>query len=418
MPSNQHSALGASSAERWMACPGSIRKLKELPESIRDKSSRYAKEGNAAHFLGEECLAKTLDPEDFRGLWIAAHGVISDDAQKPDLPGEWFEVDDEMIDGVRIYLDSVRDDLELLENAEMQIEQRVYPVEGRQDMFGTADCILIEPGGELVVHDFKYGRGMVVDVDHNDQQMYYALGALKKVLDEGDEITSVRICIDQPRAPHSDGPVRPWVIDPETLLQYEDTLRAAAEATEAPDAPLIPGPHCQKTFCPAAATCEALNRLTTEAALAALPDDLDDLGADAHVRLPDPKDPLELSRARKLVDLVEFWAKQVRQMTHDALESGMKVPGFKLAAGRQGNRDWKDPKDVERRLRNKAGVKVDEIYDSKLKSPAQMEKNPKIGKAWVKKYVTRAPGKPVVVPEESKKPAIPSMVDALTEIED
>jgi len=44
-----HSEFGASSAYRWMACPGSVSMSRGVPNT----SSVYAEEGTAAHEMGE-----------------------------------------------------------------------------------------------------------------------------------------------------------------------------------------------------------------------------------------------------------------------------------------------------------------------------------------------------------------------------
>ena len=64
-----------------------------------------------------------------------------------------------------------------------KIEERVsfrkYTHEEEGDSIegsGIADCILIG-SGTIHVIDFKYGKGVLVDADHNPQLMLYALGA-------------------------------------------------------------------------------------------------------------------------------------------------------------------------------------------------------------------------------------------------
>ena len=47
-----HAAKGASGAERWMACPGSV----ALEALFEDQDSPFAAEGSLAHALAETCL--------------------------------------------------------------------------------------------------------------------------------------------------------------------------------------------------------------------------------------------------------------------------------------------------------------------------------------------------------------------------
>ena len=50
MPSS-HARLSASSAERWINCPGSIKLAEEL--NLKGTSSAYADEGTLAHSVAE-----------------------------------------------------------------------------------------------------------------------------------------------------------------------------------------------------------------------------------------------------------------------------------------------------------------------------------------------------------------------------
>ena len=56
----QHSLLAASAASRWMACPGSIRMTRGVPE----EASPYAEEGNVAHEISRICLQEDREPRD------------------------------------------------------------------------------------------------------------------------------------------------------------------------------------------------------------------------------------------------------------------------------------------------------------------------------------------------------------------
>ena len=52
----QHAVLSASSSDRWIHCPPSVR----LSEGFEDKGSDYALEGTCAHALAEYKLRKAL----------------------------------------------------------------------------------------------------------------------------------------------------------------------------------------------------------------------------------------------------------------------------------------------------------------------------------------------------------------------
>jgi len=142
-----------------MECPGSVRLSADVPNT----SSAFAMEGNAAHDLAEMCLKEQLSAFDYIGTSIKI-----DDSE--------FIVNEEMIEAVDTYLEAIEKDRE--PGDELYVEHRfdlskIYP-----GMFGTADCVLLQPKSRtLRVYDFKYGAGIAVEVERNPQAMYYGVGA-------------------------------------------------------------------------------------------------------------------------------------------------------------------------------------------------------------------------------------------------
>lgn len=428
MPASNHAVLGASSAARWFACPGSVRLIQELPEGDRDKKNRYAQEGTAAHYLAELCLKERVPPYAYTGRWMSDFGVMSDTEDEPNLPGDWFEMDMEMCDAVQMFCTRVYAHLQRLGNAELRIEERVKPIAGRDDeLYGTSDVIIYEPFGELIVMDFKYGKGKQVAAEHNDQAMYYGLGALRGILEEDEEVSKVKLCIVQPRGYHPDGPVREWDITPEALLDFADHLIAAADLTKQEDAPVVPGDHCKDCFCPVARSekgCEVFERHSLAGLLDVVPDDLEDIDhavalveSRGTVWLPDPNDGEQLARAAEFKALMDFWGVVVEERIQSALERGVEVRNRKLGRARS-HRKWKDPADVERRLRQKSGVRVDDFMTRKLKSPAQIEKLDAVGEDWVEKHAFKPEGKVKVIHVDDPRPALPPIIQLIPELED
>lgn len=371
-------------------------RIASLPADVRARTSVYALEGQAAHSLAERMYSGML-PQ--LGQYVSPKGLIS--AKRA---SGLFEVTDEMLDAVKVYLAEIEYHRARLVAPRVALERRVYPLPGRSDLFGTADAILVEPYGELVVIDFKYGAGVPVDVEYNEQALYYALGALREIGDDA-AVSSVTLVIVQPRAPHSDGPIRRWTIDVEHLRAFKDLLREKAEATEDPGAPLTPGEWCR--FCPVKesdAGCPALQQVVLAEAVkdfaAPLPE----------VRLPDPNDPEQMARALRLADLIEMWPKAVKQMAMNAIDRGVTIPGWKVVRT-SAHRKWRDPAEV-------AVAAGPNAYDEpKLKSPAQLEKTH--GKDWVAQYAIKPEGSPVLVPESDRRPAIgPSFLTDFTAIEE
>src|SRR5208282_2991533 len=139
-----HSKLGASGAERWMNCPGSVSLLSELKLPESDEPD-YRSLGTAAHELACLCLQGGLDAWEYIGHKIGAHVV-----------------DEDMVDAVQIYLDECCS----LPEGEIFIEFRVDAPEFDHDFYGTTDFACVS-GTTLFVRDYKHGAGVAVDVENN-----------------------------------------------------------------------------------------------------------------------------------------------------------------------------------------------------------------------------------------------------------
>ena len=116
-----------------------------------------------------------------------------------------YAAEAEMADGVQVYLNAVRAELEpgdlLLVEQPFSLDRLRPPGE----MFGTADAVIYKPGlRRLLVFDLKYGAGIVVEALGNPQGRYYGLGACMALADC--PVSEVEIVIVQPRARIRPGP--------------------------------------------------------------------------------------------------------------------------------------------------------------------------------------------------------------------
>lgn len=356
-----HSKIGASSASRWMSCPGSVR----LSEGMPNESSFFAKEGTAAHALAEVCLSNGyLADRFFGGAYMVENQKVLDEKElaRTETNDELISIDEEMVEGVQLYIDTVRKDYR--PGDVLAIEQRFHLETWHPALFGTNDASIYRPAtGELKVYDLKYGRGVPVNVVDNPQLKYYGLGAL--MAERGRHLSTVELVIVQPRCPHPDGPVRRWEIDPFDLLEWASDLVAAAERTETSDE-LNPGEWCK--FCPAAAICPALRQKVLDSAKA----DFTDSGA---LLLPDPTKykPADLAKALEDVKLIEDWCRRVLEFAHHEAEAGRTPPGWKLVPKRP-SRKWSSEHDAREALKLMYEVEDEHLYtEPKMRSPAQME---------------------------------------------
>ena len=412
MPPSQHARLSASSAHRWMNCPGSIR----MSEGIEDQETVYQLEGRAAHALAEQALRLTV-VGDFPDIWRTATSVV---VETKDGPKNW-PIDDVMREAVGLYVNTVRD-LHAKLGGTLYIERTfdLGILRTPEPMFGTADAVIV---GERSIHvvDLKYGAGVTVEAHDNAQLLYYALGAMvaeytRRVMDPNDSFGSeimdfgenaildqvvslfdeVRVTIVQPRAPHTDGPVRESLaFSGADIKSFAIKLLTRADNTQAPDAVLSAGSWCQ--FCPARGHCPELAahaKLIAQTDFEAVP-----------MEAPPDVEHMPIERVATLlqhVDVLNIFIAALKQRVTQELEAGREVPGWKLV-NKRATRQWLSTEMVEEWARGNE-IPTRDLLDVSFKSPAQLEKV--LGKQAVPEelYASVSSGT-VLVPDNDPRPA-------------
>lgn len=373
-----HALLSASSAHRWLACPPSAVAAEAYPAQDTD----FTREGTRAHEVAE-----------FRALYrLHQHDDPLD--REPGV-GETQE----MVDCADGYADYIQE-LTKSDDAVILLEQRVDFSPWVPDGFGTCDCIIIQ-GETLTIIDYKYGQGVSVSAVDNPQMKLYALGALN---DYGIayDVTRVEMHIYQPRLNNTS--VDKLTVA-ELLTWAEGTVQPVAAKAAKGEGDYATGEHCR--FCPHAGKCRELTRTCTEY-------------VETHslrVALP-VLSPHEVAEVLRMEPLISLWIKRVKDQALTTLLEGGEVPGFKCVEGKLGNRKWKDELEVAEALKA-AGYQLDDITETKLLSPAAMDKA--IGKKKVAELLTdhidRSPGAPTVVPETDKRPAYDRVAEAIKDFE-
>lgn len=387
-----HSTLGPSSAERWFACPGSIRLIEALPDNAFF-TSEAAAEGSVAHTIAEEYLKGKLT-----------------DLELMNLPGETrmqdgyeIEITEEMVNAVAEYHDLILEDKKALERngkpaaVISKTELRVHAKALDEDLWGTADHVLYQKGHKLTVYDFKYGKGKIVEVEKNPQACIYAVAAMET--EAGWAFDEIEVVIVQPRGRHADGTVRRWSAPVTWFKNFAAKLGEYARAVRIPDAPLVAGDHCR--WCPAKPTCPAIYKAVQAQAQV----DFEKVPA-ATTALPlITMMPIEkLATALDWEEAIDSWFKSIKERVQAMLSADPNsVPGWKLVDGRTIRR-WGNEEEVVAKFEPILGEKI--FAPRKLLSPAQMEKV--VGKEEVAPLTIKPEGKKNIAKSSDPRPVAKS----------
>ena len=378
---SEHSKIGASSAERWFNCPGSVK----LSDGLVKVESEFAALGTAAHHLASYCLETGFNAKRFQGTHVVnPEGRIVDFCDDVGTP-----IDANMTAAVQVYLDAVREIATQSINRELEIEVRFHLDNLHPDLWGTADSVIYDPdSGELWVFDYKHGEGVPVYPENNPQLLYYAVGAA--FAKSNRRVSEVHLAIVQPRT--GQGKPQWWDVDAIDLLDFAEILREKAAATEDEKAELRPGEYCR--WCPAAGSCPALKQVAEIAPLDQFTDGK-------------PYDPEALADSLGRIKALNGWIKAVESFAESELKRGQKIPGWKLVE-KVGRRAWKDEAEAVRALLGDGLSEIDIMVPAALRSPAQIEEI--VGKkefaALLGDYVHAPSTGLTIAPESDRRPAV------------
>jgi len=142
-----HAPLAPSAAEHWVNCPGSI---KAVNAALPQPTSVHAEEGRYAHMVFAQCLLQGRNADAF-----IADPIITAPLQKA--------------------LDHARS---IIDGRPVLIEQRLPPLPGIPDLWGTADVAIFDQALHLSdIIDLKFGANILVEADTVQTGIYGLLGA-------------------------------------------------------------------------------------------------------------------------------------------------------------------------------------------------------------------------------------------------
>lgn len=370
----KHAFLSASSAHRWLECPPSAKAC----EGREDQASPYAQQGIECHELCAYLVEK----------------LLGRDVANPTKDLEYH--DQEMQDCAESYCTYVNEQIEEAKmhcaDPQILIEQRLDFSRWVENGFGTGDCVIVSDD-VLQVIDYKHGLGVLVSAEKNPQMMCYALGAVE-LFDGIYDIREIRMTIYQPRREN----VSTYSMTKEELLTWaNEVLVPTAKLAYEGKGEFKAGDHCQ--FCKAKATCRKRAEYNLELAR-------------YDFEMPAALEDTEIAAILPRVDDLVSWAADLKEYALKRALSGTHYEGFKVVEGRS-NRKYSDEAAAAEAAKG-AGF---DPYEKKLLSITAM--TVLMGKKKFEEvlgvYITKPHGKPALVPESDKRPAINTAYEDFSE---
>jgi len=295
----KHALLSPSASHRWIKCTPSAR----LTQNYSDKTSPYALEGTLAHSVAEAKLNQRLGRIEY--------APVCDDS--------------EMNESTDDYVAFVMEQLGGLANPKVFVEQRVNCSSYIPECYGTCDALIVSDG-VLQVCDLKYGRGVAVVAEGNEQLMIYALGALT-MFDGIYDINTIRMSIFQPRLSNCST----WEVSRDDLESWaEETLKPAARLAWEGNGEYKAGDHCR--FCKAKSECRERAKANMELAVYDFID-------------PPLLENDEIAIILNKVDELTSWVSDIKDYALSQALKGVRFDGWKVVEGRS-NRKYMDEEAV------------------------------------------------------------------------
>ncbi|MGI6095809.1 MAG: DUF2800 domain-containing protein [Lachnospiraceae bacterium] len=375
----KHAYLSASASHRWLACPPSAK----LCANILDQASEYAQQGTDCHelcaYLVEKALGKdVIDPTE---------NLTYYDAEMQNCAEEYRNYILEQIEAAK----------EFCKDPQVMIEQRLDFSRWVENGFGTGDCVIVADE-VLQIIDYKHGLGILVSAGDdeyggNSQMMCYALGALE-VFGDIYDINQIKMTIFQPRRNN----ISTYTISKEDLLKWADEVLApTAQLAYVGKGEFNAGDHC--TFCKVKATCRKRAEYNLEL-------------AKYDFKMPATLDDTEIAAILEKVDEMISWGNDIKDYALQQAQSGVHFEGWKIVE-RRSNRKYTDENAVADTVKD-AGF---DPYEKKLLGITSM--STLLGKKKFEELlgglIYKPPGKPTLVPESDKRPAMNTAKDDFKE---
>ncbi|QBX22095.1 hypothetical protein Javan633_0042 [Streptococcus phage Javan633] len=362
--------------------------LPRLEAEFPSRDTVYTQEGTSAHELSEIKLmwkSGKINKRKFNQL-VKAFKENTD------------YYNEEMEEMTELYTDIVMEHFNSYEEADIELEKRVDFSDWVPGGFGTSDVVILSDG-VIEIIDLKYGKGMPVSANQNPQMGLYALGAYA-AYDMVYDFDKIKMTIIQPRL-DSVSSVEIYV---EELLYWANNvvLPMAAQA----DAGIGEWDLSAKVLQWSPVAAKLVPRALQNWEI------IDRYDYQEPIYLSDEaiKDILDhATEIKKWVEAIEAYALTQAMQGHE-------IPGYKVVEGRSNRIITNKEKAAE--ILQDAGF--EDIYKpQELLAMGALEKL--VGKTTfaelLENYIDKPQGKPVLVPEKDKRPAINSLEQAIKDFE-
>lgn len=350
-------------------------------EGIYDEDSIYAREGTAAHALGElkarYRILEEMSLSEFNerlAEWQEEYDDIWSFADRVDMD-----------DHTDAYVELLKERMLLYPNSVLLLEQRLDT--GVPTCWGTSDAVIVSPRHVEIV-DFKYGAGVFVDAEDNSQLRLYAVGALDMYGDLLGHTEIVRVTVHQPRMDNTSTEE----ITPLELRTWRDKdVIPIAEIALGDDAPFGPSDTACR-WCPASGRCKA---------------QLEAVFNEDFERDPETMTAEEMGDTLPRIEQIKQWlaAFEIAALSM-AYSEGKDIPGYKVVIS-GGRRSVTDPDGALEAL-IAAGYDQEQVGVFKPKGIGELETLLKKDFKLLLEdtgLVRKGDGRPSLVPEDDKRPA-------------
>jgi len=381
-----HAVLSPSGASKWINCPPSAR----LEERFPDSDSEYAKEGTLAHSLGALFILKATNRIS-HPAFVKEYAEISlDDLYSHEME-EYCEQYADFV--VETYHEALKADKHALLIVETKLDLIAFIPEG----FGTGDAIIM-CSKFMAEIDLKYGKGVPVSAIQNKQLSIYGLGAYD-AFGMMYDFSEVRLSIFQPRIDNSST----WITSIEELQTWADLeLKPAALLAIKGEGDFKPGEHCR--FCKAQPVCKAHAEMQLEI-------------AKYQFRDAGLLEPAEISDILTRTASLTSWLTAINEYALQQALAGESWPGYKLVEGRSTRLISDEETALSKLVDAVPNSTARDFQNYKIKAFGDLEKifGKKKLETVLDGVIIKPPGKPTLVPETDKRPAINRLAQAQSE---